>query len=276
MLKRILLTGQNSTMINDYLKHQTSTYKLKRSAPSKEALLSSLKAFRPHVIIISLKCSVKEDVEVFQVFKDYAEYEDIPIIIVGNEEDCSVFNHCIWSKTTHTLLRPFNIKALTALLEKVCAYVDEPNYVEAPLPVPIIKEKSVPKPIIRNHYGKYRILVVDDDPRMLRAIKLQLENIYEVTLVTNGQNALQYLTLHEVDLILLDYIMPNEDGPTVLKAIRSIPAFQDIPAIFLTGVSDKDKVKKGLELAPQGYLLKPVSHGALLEKISTTLRQTLL
>ena len=110
------------------------------------------------------------------------------------------------------------------------------------------------------------------DLRMLRAIKVQLEGIFDVTIVTNGRNALQYLSSHHVDIILLDYVMPGEDGTVVLQAIRCIPEFLTIPVLFLTGVSDEQKVKKGLELNPQGYLLKPVSREVLIEAINTTLK----
>lgn len=126
--------------------------------------------------------------------------------------------------------------------------------------------------VSNSYWGKKRVLVVDDDPRMLRAIKVQLEGIFDVTIVTNGRNALQYLSSHHVDIILLDYVMPGEDGTVVLQAIRCIPEFLTIPVLFLTGVSDEQKVKKGLELNPQGYLLKPVSREVLIEAINTTLK----
>lgn len=118
---------------------------------------------------------------------------------------------------------------------------------------------------------KKRVLVIDDDPRMLRSIKIQLQDVYDIIIVTNGKNALEYLFSHDVDIILLDYIMPDEDGPHVLQSIREIPLFQNIPIIFLTGVSDKDKVKKGLDLNPQGYLLKPISRDHLIKTIDKVL-----
>lgn len=119
---------------------------------------------------------------------------------------------------------------------------------------------------------KKRVLVIDDDPRMLRSIKIQLEELYDVAIVTNGKNALDYLFSHTVDIIFLDYIMPDQDGPVVLQSIREIPMFQNIPVVFLTGVSDKDKVKKGLNLNPQGYLLKPVSRECLIQTINSVLK----
>lgn len=123
---------------------------------------------------------------------------------------------------------------------------------------------------------KKRVLVIDDDPRMLRSVKIQLDEFYDVAIVTNGKNALDYLFSHTVDIILLDYMMPDEDGPDVLQSIREIPLFQDIPVIFLTGVSDKDKVKKGLHLNPQGYLLKPVSRECLIKTIASVLKSSTL
>ena len=62
--------------------------------------------------------------------------------------------------------------------------------------------------------------------------------------------------------------MPLESGPDVLKKLRDNPTTQNIPVIFLTGISERDKIEKALALKPQGYLLKPIDHIKLLSTIS--------
>ena len=76
------------------------------------------------------------------------------------------------------------------------------------------------------------------------------EKFYNVTALANGKVAEKYLQTKTVDLILLDYQMPIESGAEVLK---------NIPVIFLTGVSDSDRVQEVISMKPQGYLLKPVN-----------------
>ena len=112
------------------------------------------------------------------------------------------------------------------------------------------------------------ILVVDDDSSQLLHIKDQLREFYEVTLVSSGDSALKYLINHRVDLILLDYLMPDMNGPVTLENIRMIPELEKIPVVFLTGVTEKDTVVKTLvELKPQGYIVKPSKKSELVAKI---------
>lgn len=119
--------------------------------------------------------------------------------------------------------------------------------------------------------GKKIILVVDDDVNMLNLIKICLEDLYDVVIVPSGKLALKYLSKKSADLILLDYMMPGDDGPEILKKIRENQTQSEIPVIFLTGVDEKNMVMRGLELHPDAYLLKPVTRKALLEKITTSL-----
>lgn len=106
---------------------------------------------------------------------------------------------------------------------------------------------------------KKHILVVDDDRNILRMLKAALENKYEVTTMASGRMAEKYLKTRYADLILLDYHMPQENGAEVLKKIRSNPRLADIPVIFLTGVSEADKVHEVVSMNLQGYLLKPIN-----------------
>ena len=116
------------------------------------------------------------------------------------------------------------------------------------------------------------ILVVDDDPIMLKTVKEQLHNDYDVGMAINGKIAMKFLERKRTDLILLDYEMPGENGPAVLSKIRENDELKDIPVVFLTGVSDRDKIKEAIVLRPQGYLLKPIDHNKLMETINNFVR----
>ena len=118
---------------------------------------------------------------------------------------------------------------------------------------------------------KKHILVVDDDPMMLRLIREQLKDDYAVGTALSGKIALNYLDSRGTDLILLDYEMPNENGAEVLEKIRNNRATAKTPVIFLTGISETGKIKRVLDLKPQGYLLKPVEKADLLQSIERVL-----
>jgi CheY-like chemotaxis protein len=114
---------------------------------------------------------------------------------------------------------------------------------------------------------KLHVLVVDDDVRMIKTLKLFLEDEYQVATAVNGTIALRYLENKPADLILLDYEMPDLSGPEVLDLIRSHKGLTKIPVVFLTGASERSKIAKALALKPQGYLLKPVERAALMSKL---------
>lgn len=116
------------------------------------------------------------------------------------------------------------------------------------------------------------ILVVDDDPIMLKTVKEQLHDDYDVGMAINGKIAMKFLERKRTDLVLLDYEMPGENGPAVLAKIRENDELKDIPVVFLTGVSDRDKIKEAIALRPQGYLLKPIDHNKLMETINNFVR----
>lgn len=106
---------------------------------------------------------------------------------------------------------------------------------------------------------KKHILVVDDDKDILRMLKSALEDKYDVTTVSSGRMAEKYLETKMSDLILLDYHMPGESGAEVLTKIRANSRLANIPVVFLTGVTDSDKVQQVLSINLQGYLLKPIN-----------------
>ncbi len=105
-------------------------------------------------------------------------------------------------------------------------------------------------------HQKKKILVVDDSGAMLKNVKGWLGDKYEVILANSGEFALKYLSSNYPDLVLLDYEMPNMNGPQVLKTIRSDVRIKDLPVIFLTGKSEKKYVMEVMEQKPAGYILK--------------------
>ena len=71
--------------------------------------------------------------------------------------------------------------------------------------------------------------------------------------------ALEFLDMHPIDLVLLDYKMPTMDGPKVLEAIRSDERLSDLPVIFLTANNDRQSVMNAMQFKPDGYILKTKS-----------------
>jgi len=118
---------------------------------------------------------------------------------------------------------------------------------------------------------KYRILVVDDERRMVGFIRLNLEQDgFEVVEAYNGTEALERLRDSLPDLILLDVMMPDIDGFEVLRTIREV---SQVPVIMLTAKGEEDDKVKGLELGADDYITKPFSPRELVSRVRAVLRR---
>jgi len=117
-----------------------------------------------------------------------------------------------------------------------------------------------------------RVLIVDDEPRMIHFIRLNLEHDgYEVYDANSGARALERLRDQLPDLILLDVMMPDLDGFETLRLIREISS---VPTIMLTAKGDEDDKVRGLELGADDYITKPFSPRELVSRVRAVLRRT--
>jgi len=132
--------------------------------------------------------------------------------------------------------------------------------------------------ILRGRFALRRknILIVDDDKDMLKMLRMFLADDYQVTIVDSGKLALEYIVKHTPDLILLDYMIPLFDGPHVLEIIRKREESKRVPVLFLTSVTDRDKIMQCLQFKPQGYLIKPISREELLQRVREVFEKDLL
>ncbi len=118
---------------------------------------------------------------------------------------------------------------------------------------------------------KKRILVVDDEPRMRRFIRMNLElEGYEVLEADDGMEAVERVREDLPDLVLLDVMMPEMDG---FEALRLIREYSNVPVIMLTVKSDEDDKVRGLELGADDYVTKPFGPREMLSRIRAVLRR---
>lgn len=117
-----------------------------------------------------------------------------------------------------------------------------------------------------------RILVVDDEERMVRFIRMNLEHDgFQVGEAFNGKQAIQKIRDFTPDVILLDIMMPDIDGFEVLETIRD---FSNVPVIMLTAKGEEDDRVRGLEGGADDYITKPFSPRELVSRIKAVLRRT--
>lgn len=116
-----------------------------------------------------------------------------------------------------------------------------------------------------------RILLVEDDPDIHAIAKLALEAVggFTVGVCSTGREALHFAPCFRPDLILLDVMMPEMDGPTTLKAIRQMPEIAHTPIIFMTAKIQSHERASYLQLGAFGIIDKPFDPMTL----STVVRQ---
>ncbi len=117
-----------------------------------------------------------------------------------------------------------------------------------------------------------RICIVDDEPKILRFIAANLKSIgYDVTTVSSGEELFEKFDLISPDLILLDIMMPGQDGFYVLEKLRK---FSKVPVIMLTARSNPQDKVQGLNVGADDYLTKPFSLDELFARVNAVLRRS--
>ncbi len=121
-------------------------------------------------------------------------------------------------------------------------------------------------------YKNKLILVVDDEERMARFIRLNLEHDgFQVIEANRGMQAIQMIRDSLPDVVILDVMMPDVDGFEVLQLIREN---NQVPVIMLTAKGEEEDKVKGLELGADDYVTKPFSPRELVSRVKAVLRRT--
>ncbi len=120
---------------------------------------------------------------------------------------------------------------------------------------------------------KSKILVVDDESRMRKLVRdFLVKNNYEVVEAADGEEALDlFFDKNDMDLVILDVMMPKMDGWQVCREIR---AYSKVPIIMLTAKSDERDELLGFELGVDEYISKPFSPKILVARVEAILRRT--
>jgi two-component system, sensor histidine kinase and response regulator len=118
--------------------------------------------------------------------------------------------------------------------------------------------------------GNKTVLIVDDTISNLD-ILIGFLNEYDIIDTTNGKDALEIVDEEEVDLILLDIMMPEMDGFEVCKRLKNNTKTKNIPIIFITAVSEEESIEKAYDAGGVDYITKPFKPKELLARVKTQL-----
>ena len=112
------------------------------------------------------------------------------------------------------------------------------------------------------------VILAEDDPDIQLVARLALKRAgFIVKVVGNGQEALDAIHHEPPDVVLLDWMMPELDGPETCRRLKADPATANIPIIFLTAKSQEAEIQRGLSLGAAGYVTKPFDALALGQQV---------
>ena len=127
---------------------------------------------------------------------------------------------------------------------------------------------------LRHRMKRMSILVIEDEPKTGDYLQRGLaESGFAVRLARNGRDGLAIAREDEIELVVLDVMLPRMDGWQVLEALRADPDTEQIPVLFLTARDEVEDRVRGLELGADDYLVKPFAFVELVARIRTLLRR---
>ncbi len=113
-----------------------------------------------------------------------------------------------------------------------------------------------------------KLLLVEDDPDIQVVARAALTRAgFTVSLAGSGGAALQAIRSDPPDVVLLDWMMPDMEGPDVCQRLKSDPATRHIPVVFMTARSQAREIERGLAVGAAGYIVKPFDALALGQQV---------
>lgn len=266
---RVLLAGKSSIFIDEFFYYTGDSFLTVTTSVRDFDILNHLDFFKPDVFLFYIGKDSSDDLDKLKEYKNHLRQNNILFAIVGSKEDCNRFQEASLQMADLILYRPITVSSIK---ERLLQLLESHPHI-ADTPIPLHPAGALQSSISTNSKKADRphILVIDDDPVMLRLVKEYLHSQYNVATAINGKVAMKFLEKKHTDLILLDYEMPLEDGPSVYQKIKATEALSQIPIVFLTGVSDRSKIQTALKLKPQGYILKPIEKEKLLNIVKDCL-----
>jgi len=120
----------------------------------------------------------------------------------------------------------------------------------------------------------YRILVVDDEPSIVRLMEFILARQgHEMLIAVNGEEAVEKIQALKPDLILLDIMMPRIDGYEVARLVRANPETATLPIIMLSAKAQEEDIRKGMDVGVNEYITKPFSPEHLVHVVADHLHR---
>jgi signal transduction histidine kinase/DNA-binding response OmpR family regulator len=258
--KRLLIVEDNEIQRNAMKELLEDVDIIVETADSEEMAKQMIDAYDYHAIVLDLELASGNGTNICK-FMDNKKYETPVIVYTGKdltieqEKEIKKYADSIIIKTANSDDRLLD--EVTLFLHKIKKNNPKPHYL-------ISKTNKQHALTLKNK----KILIVDDDTRNIFVLASALEDFgAEIVEAENGKLALELLEQHQIDLVLMDIMMPVMDGFQAIKEIRNNKTNSNVPIIAITAKSLKDDKDKCIAAGANDYISKPVDYDTLVRLV---------
>ncbi len=260
------ITGKRILLVDDFEAIRKTIRKelilmgaaLVGEANNGEEALKLLRESQFDAVLSDLNMPKMNGLELLQTIRADKQLHNTPVMLVTAETSRSMVEEAVKHKVNDFLVKPFTLQLIMERIQKLLSgqFVSEQEIL-AILDSPISPEVlGLAEEQIQ--IEKATVLVVDDNADNLDVIVGSLKDVCQVKPANNTQVARKLLEKFPPSLILLDIMMPDEDGYEFCQWLKEHSDYQSIPILFLTAKDRPDDVAKGLILGAVDYVTKPV------------------
>lgn len=241
-MKELLFIGKLTPQTQNLHTYLSKYFHVQLCSDSPDIAKSILRMCHPDIIVINMMDMTKIHTLIFSEIKQF--YSSVPVMCFGTESELDLVSDYLSSIQFETVDFPVvPLDLLTKCSQRLNITLTS-----------VLEEKQ---DTVKKESWRKTLLFIDDDAAQLRTMRKLLANRYNVQVATSGAEGIAVMGRAMPDMIFLDYEMPVCDGKQTLEMIRNLEGAENIPVVFLTGVSDRDHIEAVLSLKPAGYLLKP-------------------
>ena len=254
-----VLIVDDDDMNRDLLSRGLDKYNfITTSVDSGKAALEQFNVQLFDIVLLDINMPGMDGFEVLKYIKGNDRHRNMKVIMMSAQNDIEAVQTCKNNGADDYLLKPLS---LSKVVKRVAQQLDDS-----------FSLKSQREPGLSTKMAT--ILVIDDEEINRSLLERRIKKYgYTPITASSAKSGLKILRHNSIDLILLDIMMPDVDGVTLLAQMKKIEAVKNIPVIMLTAQSEKESVARCMELGAIDYMLKPFNNTYLKRRIEAYLKQ---
>ena len=274
-MKKILLTGTNQANIGFFFANLANEFEMITTSTRPDDFSRHIDLFTPDLIIYCMGVNLADECQEIDKLLRRLSHDEVLFGVTGDVKTGNPVYREVLNKVKLTIQTPLTMPSLKHTLNSALGIKSE-DAKDSDAEHAGASADAKPSSVMfagsdEDENRRKHILIIDDSPLVLKTVNNILKEKDDVSLARGGEPAYTYLEKNKTDLILIDYEMPGENGPSVLTNIRKMRNGQKVPAVYLTGVKDTASFMEAVKTHPQGYLLKPMDSQKLLSKLEEIL-----